>query len=116
MKVYGAPAHITLTPDYSNYNRAEEEKKEAAYKEAIKADLIGTGFKGPNTGRIVRFGVADGYAQYMFADGGNGRTSFATQFAPGGSVGSVLSSGSAAFRARIFASQAGHACASTAGC
>jgi hypothetical protein len=70
MKVYGTPEHIKLTPDYSNYNRVEEQRKEDEYKAAIKQWLVSEGYTGPHTGEIIRFGVADGYAQYMFADGG----------------------------------------------
>lgn len=70
MKVYAAPEGITLTPDYRNYDRDAERKKEEAYKEAIKAWLIENGYNGPNTGGIASFGVADGYAQYMFGEKG----------------------------------------------
>lgn len=70
MKVYAAPADITLVTDYSNYNRVEEQKKEAAYKEAIKSWLVENGYNGPNTGGIASFPVADGYAQYMLGEKG----------------------------------------------
>lgn len=70
MKVYAAPAGITLTPDYSNYNREAEQKKEEAYKAEIKKWLTENGYNGPLTGEVASFGVADGYAQYMLGDKG----------------------------------------------
>lgn len=70
MKVYGAPEGIKLTPDYSNYNREAERQKEEAYKASIKAWLLSEGYTGPLTGEIASFPVADGYAQYMYADAG----------------------------------------------
>lgn len=70
MKVFGAPEGITLTPDYSNYNREAEREKEEKYKADIKDWLLKNGFSGPLTGEIASFGVADGYAQYMFGDAG----------------------------------------------
>ena len=72
MKVYTAPAGITLTPDYRNYNRDAEQKKEDTYKAAIKAWLVENGYTGPLTGEVASFGVADGYAQYMLGDKARG--------------------------------------------
>lgn len=72
MKVYAAPEGITLTPDYSNYNRVEEQRKEDEYKAAIKKWLVENGYNGPLTGEVASFGVADGYAQYMLGDKGRG--------------------------------------------
>lgn len=71
MKVYGIPAEVPFAePDYSKYNREVEEARETAHQESLKAWMIENGYKGERTGEVVRFGVADGYAQYMFADGG----------------------------------------------
>lgn len=73
MKVYCSPEHIKLEePNYRNYDREAEEKKEEAYKAAIKAWMLEEGYNGPHTGGIARFGVGDGYAQYMLADKGRG--------------------------------------------
>ena len=70
MKVYAAPSHIKLVPDYSNYNRAAEQQKEDAYKDSIKQWLLDNGYTGKLTGGVASFGVADGYAQYMVGDKG----------------------------------------------
>lgn len=71
MKVYAAPEHIKLpNPDYSNYNRDAETKKESEYVAHIKDYMVEQGYTGERTGEIARFPFADGYAQYMFADAG----------------------------------------------
>jgi prepilin-type processing-associated H-X9-DG protein len=71
MKVYAAPEHIALPEtNWSNYNRKEEEKKEEAYIQSIKEWAIAEGFNGPRTGEIYSTPMADGYANYVFCDGG----------------------------------------------
>jgi hypothetical protein len=75
MKVYSLPEELEFeAPDYTNYNREREEAREAAHKEKIKEWLVEQGFDGDRTGETVSFPVADGYAQYMFAD--KGRSSY----------------------------------------
>lgn len=70
MKVFAIPTEVPApTPDYRNYDRVAESAKEKAHVEALKAHLVEMGYNGPNNGDIVRYGVADGYAQYMLADG-----------------------------------------------
>lgn len=76
MKVYAAPAHIKLVPDYNNYDRNKEQKKEDKYKADIKAWAESKGYTGPRTGETVKFGVADGYAEYMYACGPGGAKAF----------------------------------------
>lgn len=68
MKVYSLPKEVPApVPNYSDMEKvfADEEK----HKEQLKAHLIKTGFSGKNTGKTVRFQVADGYAVYMLAEG-----------------------------------------------
>ena len=73
MKVYSCPVEVPAPePDYSNYNREKEMAAEAAHIVALKAHLIAQGYTGKYTGEIARRQVADGYAQYMLADGGRG--------------------------------------------
>lgn len=70
MKVYGMPTHLSYEPDYRNYNHAVATEREETAITKLKAWLIAEGYTGPETGEIAAFGVADGYARYMFADGG----------------------------------------------
>ena len=72
MKVYTAPDTIS-PPEYDynlKYDREKELKKEEDYKNAIKDWLLNQGFTGKLTGEIFCTPMGDGYAQYMFADGG----------------------------------------------
>lgn len=46
------------------------QQRENDHKEALKAELIRLGYKGKYTGEIYSEPVADGRAQYMFADAG----------------------------------------------
>ncbi len=71
MKVYALPDELIFAdPDYRNYDRDAEVAREAKHQEQIKAWLISKGYTGKHTGRIYSAQVADGYAQYMFADAG----------------------------------------------
>ena len=70
MKVYGLPTQLAYTTEYSNYSYEKEKAKEEQTLAALKTFMVEGGYDGPLTGEIVRFGVADGYAQYMFCDGG----------------------------------------------
>jgi hypothetical protein len=70
MKVYACPAELPEPEtDYKNYDRAKEAAKIEAHKAALKNWLKGSGYTGKRTGETVRFQVADGYAEYMLADG-----------------------------------------------
>lgn len=70
MKVYAIPTAIPAPkPDYMNYDREKEAAAEAKHLVDLKAHLIEMGYTGKHTGEIVRYGVADGRAQYMLADG-----------------------------------------------
>ena len=63
--VYSAPKEIklpTLSGDYNMQRYAEESKQ---YIADLKKHIKDMGYKGKNVGEIVRFAVADGYAEYM---------------------------------------------------
>lgn len=68
MKVYKCPIDFA-DPDYGSYDVAKERAREAAHREALKAWLIAKGWKGKHTGKTLRMPMADGYAEYMLADG-----------------------------------------------
>lgn len=70
MKVYNLPVEVPFPdPDYQNYDWDAEQRREAEHRAALSAWLRANGWTGKNTGRTVRFGVADGYALYMLAEG-----------------------------------------------
>jgi hypothetical protein len=67
MQVYSSP--IDFEHDFGNYDNDAEEAKIEAHKAQVKDWLVTNGYTGKNTGKIVSFGVADGSAQYMLAEG-----------------------------------------------
>jgi hypothetical protein len=71
MKIYATPEEVP-TPefDYSNYDAKKIEAQEDQHKADLKKWIISMGYDKPLTGEILREPVADGYAQYMVADGG----------------------------------------------
>lgn len=70
MKVYGLPAEVAAPEvDYRNYDRERVQKQETEHREKLAGWLRNAGYNGKRTGEIVRFQVADGYAQYMLGDG-----------------------------------------------
>lgn len=69
MKVYAAPVPFA-EPDYANYDTNVELARETAHQEQVAQWLRDNGYVGERTGQIARFGVADGYAQYMVGDTG----------------------------------------------
>lgn len=76
MKVYTCPKQVPAPkPDYANYDSAKEIAAEEQHMADLKAWLVKQGFTGKYTGEIYRTHVADGYAQYMFADVPKGYTS-----------------------------------------
>jgi hypothetical protein len=64
-KVYSAPNHIKV-PSWS-LSREEYLEAEDKYIEELKAFVKDRKPKGKNVGEVIRFPVADGYAQYMVA-------------------------------------------------
>jgi hypothetical protein len=70
MKVYALPNEVPAPEtDYRNYNREKEVARENEHMRKLAEWLRKAGYTGKRTGEIVRFGVADGYALYMLADG-----------------------------------------------
>jgi hypothetical protein len=70
MKVYSLPKEIPPPAvDYSNYDGEKEAAAEVKHMADLKEWLIKQGFTGRYTGQTVHFGVADGRAIYMMADG-----------------------------------------------
>jgi hypothetical protein len=70
MKVYGCPDEIPVPEiDFKNYNHERVLQQEADHAAKLKAWLIQQGYTGKHTGGIASFGVADGCAQYMLAEG-----------------------------------------------
>jgi hypothetical protein len=70
MKVFECPLECAFAePDYRNYDTRNEEAREKQHRARLKQFLIDSGYTGPYTGRVAYFGVADGNAAYMLADG-----------------------------------------------
>jgi hypothetical protein len=69
MKVYQCPLPAPEV-DYRNFNIDKMRADEDAHQEQVKAKLIELGYKGKRTGEIFSTPMGDGYARYMFADGG----------------------------------------------
>ena len=70
MKVYACPEHIKAPEiDFRNYSLEKEIAAENAHKAELTAWLKANGYKGKHTGKVLRIPHADGYAQYMVADG-----------------------------------------------
>lgn len=69
MQVYSLPAEVPApVVDYTNFDLKKMLADEAAHSAKLKEHLIGQGYKGPHTGKIVAIPHADGHAQYMIAD------------------------------------------------
>lgn len=75
MKVFSAPENVK-TPTFfdanDHYDPKEYETKEVAFYASLKAELQSLGYTGFNTGELVRFPIADGYAVYMVAEDNKG--------------------------------------------
>jgi prepilin-type processing-associated H-X9-DG protein len=70
MKVVNPPDEVAYAePDYANYDSAAEQAREKAHQDSLKAWLSANGWPGERTGQILREPHADGYANYMYADG-----------------------------------------------
>lgn len=74
-KVYSCPESVQFSGhSYQNFDLKAEEAKITAHKEQLKKWLLDQGYNGEYTGEVIKFNVADGYAQYMVGDKGtNGR-------------------------------------------
>lgn len=69
MKVYAAPEGIQEPKWPSPYSYEAMVAEEKRFEDECRKWLADNGYNGPNSGKIVRFGVADGYAAYMLAEG-----------------------------------------------
>ncbi len=70
MKVYNVPKEVPApTVDFKNWDMEKHIKDEDNHIRALTQWLRKNGYTGKNTGKVVRFQVADGYAQYMLAEG-----------------------------------------------
>lgn len=63
--IYSSPSQIKVPElNFQNFNKYEKECEE--YKQKLKEFLLKRN-SGKNIGEIIRFPVADGYAEYMVA-------------------------------------------------
>ncbi len=70
MKVFALPKEVPAPePDYRNYDRDAEARKIDEHKAKLKEHMRKLGYTGKRTGSVVRYPVADGYAEYMLAEG-----------------------------------------------
>ncbi len=70
MKVYDCPKHLPAPqPDWENPNWNALNREEIKHTEDLKQWLKANGYPGKNTGETIHFGVADGHAVYMMAEG-----------------------------------------------
>jgi hypothetical protein len=63
-KIYSSPI-TEPTLDWQNPN--DWQTKEEGFKADLKAKLLERNPKGKNVGEVIKFQVADGYAEYMVA-------------------------------------------------
>ena len=64
--IYSVPKNVKLPKmDFSNFDRAKWLKDEEDFKKALRKDIKSKGYTGKNSGEIIKFPVADGYAEYM---------------------------------------------------
>lgn len=72
MKVYALPDHLHFKdPDFSDYNHEVEMVREESHRNEVREWMRSEGYNGEHTGKIARFPVADGFAEYMLADNGD---------------------------------------------
>jgi hypothetical protein len=64
-EVYSVLDSVELPKFPQPYNHEEYKKNEDKYIVDLKKELKSMGYKGKNFGEIIKFQVADGYAQYM---------------------------------------------------
>lgn len=72
MKIFELPKEVPApSVDYSEYDRVKVLADEEKHMADLKTYLQKMGYSGQHTGGIYREPVADGYALYMVAHGGN---------------------------------------------
>lgn len=66
MKIYATPANIPFPEqDWSKPYDAND-TSEQDWVESVKNEMFKLGWTGLHSGEIIRFGVADGHASYMY--------------------------------------------------
>lgn len=64
-EIYRAPDYLELPEiDYKNFNFEEYDKKENEYLRKVQ-NWARTNGRGKYAGKLIKFGVADGYAMYV---------------------------------------------------
>lgn len=82
MKVYSSGiTPPSLFNQVNQANRVDQDFK--TYMDQLKQYAINLGYIGPLTGKIAGFGVADGYAIYMYCDSGRNSCLLHSEFADG---------------------------------
>ena len=66
MKVYALPGELPV-PEFSF--DGDWAAREEAHRESVRAWLKQAGYTGKHSGKVLRIPYADGYAEYMLADG-----------------------------------------------
>lgn len=61
-KAFSSPVEYTFPTDFKQW-----QEHDAAYIEAVRDELHERGYNEEYTGSVIRFPIADGYAQYMVA-------------------------------------------------
>lgn len=66
VKIYGLPEELAVPAvNFANIDLEENHRQEEAHKQKVIQHYKNEGYTGPNTGKIYREQVADGYANYM---------------------------------------------------
>tara|TARA_R100001509_G_scaffold82946_2_gene46848 strand:- start:32784 stop:33122 length:339 start_codon:yes stop_codon:yes gene_type:complete len=63
-EIYSAPSTLEVPNCFDNWGEGYEEL-ETKYINDLKRYIKDMGYKGKNVGEIIKFQVADGYAEYM---------------------------------------------------
>ena len=71
-KVYSSPVNAPAFP--TPFSMEAYDANNQKYLKDVKAHLNSIGYKEPETGEVVRFPIADGYAEYMVASLKGGAT------------------------------------------
>ena len=65
-RVYSPPTNISV-PELNFSNVQEYQRESGEYLQKLKDHLVARNPNGKNVGEIIKFPVADGYAEYMVA-------------------------------------------------
>ena len=65
-EIFNAPEQIKQpVMDFANFDRVKYDEENERYISELKQFIKDNGYTGKNAGEIIRFPVADGYAEYM---------------------------------------------------